>query len=201
MACADEWRAAGWLVDAPGRDLLDVADSSSVQSWFEKYDRLDLCVCNAGIIADGPLAKMAEARWDEVMEVNLTGAMRCARAAAKLMLRQRGGHIIFISSYSAYCPPAGQANYAAAKAALEGLAKSLAKELGGRGIRVNVVVPGFLDTKMTASVDPMVRQAALDKHVLNELNSPLRVARFIRFLDEEMLQTSGQVFHLDSRIL
>lgn len=200
-ACAEEWAAAGWRVDAPGREFLDVRDSESVSRWMEKYEKLDLCVCNAGITMDMPLARMDELAWDEVMGVNLTGAMRCARAAARLMLKQRSGHIVFISSYSAYHPPVGQVNYAAAKASLEGLALSLARELGGRGIRVNVIVPGFMETKMTEGLKQAVRQAALDQHVLGAYNTPARVARFIRFLDEEMLQTSGQIFNLDSRIM
>lgn len=201
LACAAVFGEAEWRVDFPGREQLDVCDLLSVENWFDRYASLDLCVCNAGITVDRPLMKMEEEAWDDVQAVNLKGAMRCARAAAKVMLKQRSGHIVFISSHSAYYPPAGQVNYAAAKAALEGLAKSLARELGGKGIRVNVIVPGFLQTKMTSSLTQTAKEKVLEKHVLGRLNTPECVARFMRFLHEEMPHTSGQVFHLDSRIV
>lgn len=202
MACAEEFRGAGWHVLPPGRIELDVADESAVEAYFkEQAGDLDLLVCNAGLTRDGLLARMSEENWDEALDVNLKGAFLCAKAAARGMMKRRGGQIVFISSFSAFHPPAGQANYAAAKAGLTGLTKSLAKELGSRGVRVNLIVPGFMDTKMTTSLGDEVKQAALAKHALGRLNEPERVARFIRFLHEELPHTSGQVFNLDSRIL
>lgn len=201
IALAGEFGEGGWDVLSPGRGEMDVSDSGSVDAYVKGAGDMDLMVCNAGATCDGVLAKMGEGDWDGVMDVNLRGAFYCARAVARGMVKRRGGHVVFVSSYSAFCPPVGQANYAAAKAGLEGLAKSLAKELGGRGVRVNVVVPGFLETRMTADVGDGVREVALERHVLGRFNEVGRVARFVRFLDKEMLATSGQVFHLDSRVV
>ncbi|SHI40865.1 3-oxoacyl-[acyl-carrier protein] reductase [Rubritalea squalenifaciens DSM 18772] len=201
-ACAEEFRAAGWEVLAPGRWELDVSDSGSVDAYFQEHGaELDLLVCNAGLTRDHLLARMSEEDWDQVMQVNLKGAFLCAKAAARGMIKRRSGQIVFISSYSAFHPPAGQASYAAAKAGLSGLTKSLAQELGGRGVRVNLVVPGFMETKMTAPLGEEVKQAALAKHALGRWNQPQRVARFIHFLQTELPETSGQTFNLDSRIL
>lgn len=192
---------AGLTVHSPGKDELDVRDELSVADYFSKIENLDLLVCNAGITDDHLLLKMSEPSWDNVMETNLKGAFLTAKAAAKIMIKQRIGHIVFISSYSAFHPPAGQANYAAAKAALTGLAMSLAQELGGRNIRVNVVVPGFMETKMTQDLSAVVRSATKQKHTLNEFNTAEATGKFLRCLHLEMEQTSGQVFNLDSRIL
>lgn len=200
-ACRERFEAAGWDVLAPGRAQLDVSCVDSINQFFAKAGYIDLLLCNAGMTDDALLAKMSESRWDRAQEVNLKGAFRCARAVSKQMLKRRAGHVVFMSSYSAFHPPAGQANYAAAKAGLVGLAKSLASEWGGRGVRVNVVVPGFLETKMTQPVSAAATEAALAKHVLGQFNEPDRVAKFIHFLEEEMPYTSGQVFNLDSRVL
>lgn len=200
-ACRELFEAAGWEVLAPGRALLDVSCGVSISAFFTTAGEIDLLLCNAGVTDDSLLVKMSEAQWDNALEVNLKGAFRCARAVSKNMLRRHAGHVVFVSSYSAFHPPAGQANYAAAKAGLVGLGKSLAAEWGVRGVRVNVVVPGFLETKMTQSVADTAREVALSKHVLGRFNQPQRVAKFIHFLEEEMPFTSGQVFNLDSRVL
>lgn len=194
---------AGMSVMSPGRDELDVADSSSVSEYFKSQGQLDLLVCNAGVIDDQMLSKMPEESWDAVINTNLKGAFLAARAAAKIMLKQRGrgGHIVFVSSYAAFHPSLGQSNYASAKAALAGLAKSMAKELGGRNIRVNVIVPGFMETKMTAALSDRVLEGVRAKHALPELNTPEKVGKFLKCLHLEMLCTSGQVFNLDSRII
>ena len=195
-ALADEGR-----VLLPGRGKLDVSDEASVQRYFSALERLDLLVCNAGVVEDKLLLKMSEASWEKALEVNLKGAFLCAQQAAKLMLKQRSGHILFIGSYSGFQPHLGQANYAAAKAALVGLMKSLAKELGGRGVRVNMIVPGWIETKMTAAVAEEKKQQVLAAHTLKALNTAQQVASFVKHLHREMSYTSGQVFHLDSRIL
>jgi NAD(P)-dependent dehydrogenase (short-subunit alcohol dehydrogenase family) len=192
-------RADGWTASAPGRAELDVTDPSSVARYFDGRSD-DLVVCAAGITRDIPLARMKPEDWDAVLEVNLTGAMRCARAALPTMVARGSGHIIFLSSYSALHPPVGQAAYAAAKSALIGLTRSLAREVGCHGVRVNCVLPGFLETKMTASVSAARREAVLNEHVLGRFNTPEQVARFIRCLHTDMPNTSGQVFQLDSRI-
>jgi len=201
QAVAGSLTEAGMAVHSPGRDELDVRDEVSVADYFSKIENLDLLVCNAGITDDHLLLKMSEQSWDAVMETNLKGAFLTAKAAAKIMIKQKRGHIVFISSYSAFHPPAGQANYAAAKAALTGLAKSLAQELGGRNIRVNVVVPGFMETKMTQELSEEVRSATQEKHTLSEFNTAEATGKFLRCLHLDMQHTSGQVFNLDSRIL
>ncbi len=192
-------QADGWDVSAPGRVELDVTKPSSVAGFFEgRAD--DLVVCAAGITRDMPLARMKPEDWSAVLDVNLSGAMRCARAALPAMVGRGEGHIIFLSSHSALHPPTGQAAYAAAKAALIGLTRSLAREAGSDGVRVNCLLPGFLETKMTASVSAQRRAAVLADHVLGRYNTPVQVARFVRFLHTDMPNTSGQVFQLDSRI-
>ena len=144
-ALAWAFAAAGDEVRAPGRNELDVASPEGVEAWFRALPRCDVLVNNAGIVRDRALARMTEAEWDEVLQTNLRGAMRCSRAVLPLMLRHGGGHIVQIGSFSALSGPAGQANYAAAKAALIGFGKSLALETGSRNIRVNTVLPGFLE--------------------------------------------------------
>jgi len=203
QAMTESLTEVGMAVHSPGKGELDVRDEVSVADYFSTIENLDLLVCNAGITDDHLLLKMPEQSWDAVIEANLKGAFLAARAAAKVMMKQRprGGHIVFISSYSAFHPPAGQANYAAAKAALIGLAKSLAQEAGGRNIRVNVVVPGFMETKMTKDLSEEVRYATKQKHTLSEFNTAGATGKFLRCLHLEMEQTSGQVFNLDSRIL
>jgi 3-oxoacyl-[acyl-carrier protein] reductase len=198
-ALAAAFTAAGHSVLAPGRAELDVAEPDSVRRYFRSHPPA-LLVCNAGVIRDAPLARLSEAAWDEVVAVNLRGAARCAAAAAPAMLRAGTGHIVFISSRSALHPPAGQAAYAAAKAGLFGLARSLARELGPAGIRVNTVLPGFLDTPMTARLPPARRDEVLREHVLGRPNTPAAVAAFIAHLHDHLPHTSGQVFQLDSRI-
>lgn len=192
---------AGMRVLAPGSSELDVSDGSAVKNYFATSGAVDLLVCNAGVTNDQPLARMSETSWDEVMNVNLKGALLSAREVSRGMIKRRSGHIILISSYSAIHPPAGQANYAAAKAALIGMMKSMAQELGPRNIRVNVVLPGFLETPMTDVLPESVKEVSLSRHVLGRFNTPSAVGDFIRFLHLQMSHTSGQVFNLDSRVL
>ena len=194
-------KSAGVDVLSPGRGDLNVADAASVRDYFHQLDYIDLLVCNAGAILDKPLARMSASDWDQVMQVNLKGAFLCAREVSRSMMKRRSGHIIFISSFSAIHPPAGQANYAAAKSALLGVMKSMAQELGARNVRVNAILPGFLETKMTDNLSDEVKQAALQKHTLGRFNTPEAVAEFITHLHQRMLHTSGQVFNLDSRIV
>lgn len=200
-ACVTEFAHAGWKVCAPSRSQMDVSSSDSVDHYVATLGKLDLFIANAGLCADSLLGKMDIEDWQRVIEVNLTGAFRCVRAVSAGMIKERAGHIVLIASYSALNPPVGQSNYAAAKAGLIGMAKSLAAEFGKRNVRVNVVVPGFLQTKMTEDLADSVHQSARSKHVLGRFNEVQKVAAFIRFLDQEMIHTSGQVFNLDSRIL
>lgn len=198
-ALATAFTAAGHPVLSPGRRELDVTDGNAVREFFQAHPP-ELLICNAGLTRDTPLARLGEAAWDEVMAVNLRGAAACAAAASRAMLRSRQGHIVFVSSHSALHPPAGQAAYAAAKAGLLGLAKSLARELGPAGIRVNTILPGFLDSPMTAGLSTERRDQVRRDHVLDRFNTAEAVADFLVHLHDHLPHTSGQVFQLDSRI-
>jgi len=192
------FRDQGAEVYAPGRGELDVTDTESVTGYIARLRRVDVLVNNAGVTADRPLVRMTEDEWQRVIDVNLSGAMRCAQAVARGMIKRRSGVIINVASYSAIMPPFGQANYAAAKAGLIGLTKSLAKELGSRNVRVNAVLPGFLATKMTAGLSDEAVAGVMNDHALGRLNTVDDAARFIVFL-ATMENISGQVFQLDSR--
>ncbi len=191
--------ADGWTVHAPGKAVLDVTSSTSVNAFFAPLQRLDLLINNAGLIDDALIAKMSEEQWDRVLAVNLDGAFRCSRAALRLMVPQGAGHILNIGSFSALSGPAGQAAYAAAKAGLIGLTRSLALEHGPHNLRCNCVLPGFLETKMTRAVLDKRRPEVLASHALGRLNTTTEAARFITQLDS-FTHISGQVFQLDSRV-
>ena len=214
-ALVNEFVAHGWHVMAGARTLvpsshpqivpvpLDVTNpdqiDQAIATTVERFQRLDLLINNAGLTADAPLAQLSEDDWDRVLDVNLNGAFRCARAVARQMLRQRDGHIINLSSHAARRGPRGQANYAAAKAGLVGLTQSLAKELGSRNVRVNAIFPGVLPTNMTAQLSAEQLTAFAEANALGRINSVEEVARFIAFLATTQ-NISGQVFALDSRM-
>ena len=190
--------ADAFQVDSPGRKELDVTRSESVHDYFSGRE-IDLLICNAGITRDHHLARLTEKDWNEVIEVNLKGVIRCVDAAHDTMKGRGGGSIVLISSHSAQHPPVGQTAYATAKAALLGLTTDLARELGTDNIRVNAILPGFLETKMTAKVSDERKQAVVDEHALKRLNTCREVTAFIRTLHRELIHTSGQIFQLDSR--
>ncbi|MDQ3119812.1 MAG: SDR family oxidoreductase [Verrucomicrobiota bacterium] len=192
-------RALGIEVHAPGRDLLDVTSSESARAFFAELERIDLLINNAGTRRDVLCAKMTEEDWDAVQNVNLRGAFLCSQAASLKMIKQRSGHIINIGSFSARFGNFGQTNYAAAKAGLIGLTQSLARELGKRNVRVNCVLPGFLETKFTSNVPADAKERIRRTHELGRFNTTEAAARFVAFLDT-MPFVSGQIFQLDSRI-
>jgi 3-oxoacyl-[acyl-carrier protein] reductase len=170
-----------------------------VDCLLQRWGRLDVLVNNAGIAADASVPQMPEADWDRVLEVNLKGAFLCCRAALRPMLKQRDGHILNISSFAARAGTRGQANYAAAKAGLIGLAESLAREVGARNVRVNTVLPGVLPTPMTSGLKPEILDQFTRANTLQRLNTIDEVARFVVFL-AGTANISGQIFQLDSRI-
>ncbi len=196
-----ELESQGWQVHAPSHAEMDVTDAEAVQQRIGPLRRLDLLVHAAGITRDDLMLKLSAADFEEVLQVNLKGAFLCSQAALKLMVRQREGHILHIGSFSALSGPAGQANYAAAKAGLIGLTQSIAAEYGPRGIRANCVLPGFLDTPMTRHLleNEAQRARVLAAHCLGRLNTVEDAARFIAFL-QSLNSISGQVFQLDSRL-
>jgi 3-oxoacyl-[acyl-carrier protein] reductase len=199
LAIIAELRQHDVQVLTPGREQLDVTNEQSVTAFFNSLDRVDLLINNAGARHDALCAAMTEREWNDVLAVNLTGAFLCSRAAAVLMLRQRSGHIVNIGSFSARAGTLGQANYAAAKAALIGLTTSMARELGRRNVRVNCVSPGFIQTKFVADMSAEVVEQTRQLHELGRFNTVEDAAKFIVFIDS-LQHTSGQVFQLGSRI-
>jgi 3-oxoacyl-[acyl-carrier protein] reductase len=197
-AIAKALASPDWKTESPSRAELDVSDGISIDRYFENRE-VDLLVCSAGITRDAPLVKMTESAWDETWLVNYQGSLKCAEAVLPDMITRGSGHIVFISSYSAVHPPSGQANYAASKAALIGLTTDLASRHGPHNIRVNTILPGFLETRMTESLTEKRTAKIRADHTLGRFNTCHRVASFVRFLHHELPHTSGQVFQLDSR--
>ena len=180
----------------------NVADSSDadrlIRETVAAFGRVDILVNNAGITRDGLLIRMKDDDWKKVLEVNLTGTFNCLRAAARQMMKQRSGRIINIGSVVGVMGNAGQANYSASKAGVIGLTKSAAKELAARGITVNAVAPGYIETEMTAALPEDVRKAYLDIIPLKRAGSPEDVARVVAFLaSDDAAYVTGQVVHVD----
>ncbi len=167
--------------------IANVNDSASVDLAFTQAEQLlgrtiDVVVANAGITRDTLLMRMSDEDFSDVLDTNLTGAFRCARRAAKGMIRARHGRIILVSSIVGLYGAPGQSNYAASKAALVGLARSITRELGGRGITANVVAPGFIETEMTAALPDERRKAYLSAIPAGRFAQPQEVADAVVFL-------------------
>ncbi len=194
----DSLTEAGFEVLRPGRAELDVQSASSITDYFRSIEPLTLLINNAGMAGDGLFLKQSPEDWSQVIDTHLRGSFLCAREAASRMIRNREGHIIQIGSYAAHHPAIGQTAYAAAKAGMEGFTRSLASELGSRNIKVNCVLPGFLETRMTAPLTEKTKRTALERHRLDRFNTVEEASRFITFLATTS-HISGQVFQLDSR--
>jgi len=182
-------------------EKVDVADSTGVSSWvegvFEKYGQIDVLVNNAGITRDSLIMRMKEADWDAVIGVNLKSAFNCIKAVSKIMVKQRSGRIINLASVVGVMGNPGQANYVASKAGMIGLTKTVAKELGARGITVNAVAPGFIETDMTEVLSDKVREAMLSMIPLQRAGTPQDVADTITFLaSDRAAYITGQVIHV-----
>jgi 3-oxoacyl-[acyl-carrier protein] reductase len=174
--------------------------TTAVEKLVEDWGRLDVLINNAGVTADGSVATLSVEDWQRVLDVNLKGAFHCIQAVLPaMMLQQRDGHIINISSFAAKNGHAGQPNYVAAKAGLIGLTQSMAREAGKRNVRVNAIFPGVLDTPMTAGLTPEQRKELTLWNVLGRSTTLEEVAAFVLHL-AGMKNVSGQVFQLDSRV-
>lgn len=193
------------IADTGGRAIglrVNVASENEVTVFFKKIvdetGRIDVLVNNAGITRDGLLVRMKEKDWDDVIDTNLKGAFNCMKIAGKTMMKQRYGRIINITSVVGVIGNPGQANYVASKAGLIGLTKAVAKELASRGITVNAVAPGYVETDMTASLSDKARDALIDRIPLGRVGKPEDVAAVVAFLASESAgYLTGQVIHVN----
>jgi len=178
-----ELENVGRRVDITAADV-SVADGSGalIETAMSTFGRIDVLINNAGITRDTLVMRMGEDDWDAVLNTNLKGAFLCAKAAIRPMIRQRSGRIVNMTSVVGLVGNAGQANYASAKAGLVGLTKSLAKEVGSRGITVNAVAPGFIETRLTAAIPVIIRQAGRRLAALGQGGEPRDVAEVLTFL-------------------
>ena len=177
---------------------LDVTDSESVagvaRATLDRFGRIDVLVNNAGIVRDQLLVRMKQSEWDAVVATNLTAAFICCQSVLRPMLKQRSGRIINIGSVVGQSGNPGQANYAASKAGLIGFSRSLAQEVASRGITVNVVAPGMIDTDMTAALDQRARDALRARIPMGRLGAPEDVGAAVCFLaSDEASYITGQV--------
>lgn len=190
---------AGGRAEAVQCNVSDYARAEELMKYvIGKYKRIDILVNNAGITRDNLLMKMSEAEFDEVLNTNLKGAFNCTKHVSRQMLKQKGGRIINLSSVSGVMGNAGQANYCASKAGVIGLTKSVARELGSRGITVNAIAPGFIDTEMTAVLPEDVKKAMGDQIPLKRFGRTEDVAEAAVFLaSDRAAYITGQVLCVD----
>jgi 3-oxoacyl-[acyl-carrier protein] reductase len=182
--------------------IMDVTDSESVNSAIasieKKFGRIDVLVANAGITKDGLVMRMSDADFDSVIDTNLNGAFRVARACTRGMMKQKSGRMIFIGSVVGMLGSAGQVNYAATKSGLIGMARSFARELGSRGITANVVAPGFVDTDMTAVLEENRKAEIVAAVPLGRFCTADEIAGVVAFLaSPEAAYISGAVIPVD----
>ncbi|MFN0153481.1 MAG: 3-oxoacyl-[acyl-carrier-protein] reductase [Gaiella sp.] len=191
--------AAALATEIGGRAVqADVSDPASAASLVESAGDIDILVNNAGLTRDGLLARMPDEDWDTVIQTNLSSVFYTCRAVARPMMKKRGGAIVNVSSIVGVHGNAGQTNYAASKAGIIGFTKSLARELGSRGVRANVVAPGYVKTQLTDVLPEEAQQAMLQNTPLARLGEPADIAGAVRFLcSDEAAFVTGAVLLVD----
>jgi len=192
-------QAHGGQAIAVQADVSDMAQAEAlIEAARQTFGRVDILVNNAGTTRDTLIMRMSEEDWDTVLDTNLKGAFNCIKAAARPMMRQKYGRIVNISSVSGLAGNPGQANYAAAKAGLIGLTKTVAKELGSRNITCNAIAPGYVPTDLTASLPPELVQQAIERTPLGRAGTPEDMAAAVAFLvSDEASFITGQVLAVD----
>lgn len=186
--------AAAFKFDVSNKDEA----AKGIEEIIAKFGRIDILVNNAGITRDGLFMRMSDENWDAVINTNLSSAFYVSQPVVKVMMKQRSGAIVNMSSVVGVSGNAGQANYSAAKAGLIGLTKTLAKELGSRGIRVNAVAPGFINTDMTKDLDT---SKFTDFIPLKRLGEPEDIAKAVKFLAVDAEYVTGQVLEVDGGLI
>ena len=195
----DHIRSNGGEAIAVQGDVSVVAEAQALIDTAKKtFNRIDILVNNAGTTRDTLLVRMSEDDWDVVIDTNLKGTFNCIKAVSRQMMRQRYGRIVIITSVAGIAGNAGQANYASAKAGLIGLTKTVAKELGGRGITCNAVAPGLVPTDLTASVPEDLAKLAIERTPLGRTGTPEDMAAAVAFLaSDEASFITGQILAVD----
>lgn len=203
QAVVDEILAMGGEAMALGVDVSVAADVDGlVTASIAAYGQIDILVNNAGITRDALLVRMSEDAWDAVIDTNLKGAWLCLKAVARPMMKQRSGAIVNVSSIMGLTGSAGQTNYSASKAGLIGLTKAAARELAPRGIRVNAVAPGWVETAMTADLTDEFKQQSLARIPLGRLGTPEDIAAAVRFLcGDDAAYVTGQTLTVDGGLI
>ncbi|MBA2849713.1 3-oxoacyl-[acyl-carrier-protein] reductase [Thermosulfuriphilus ammonigenes] len=196
---AEAIRVAGGQAEVLVFDVSDFkATEEALKEVLSKEGQVDILVNNAGLTRDGLLMRLKEEDWDRVLGVNLKGAFNCCRVVVPAMLKRRRGRIINISSVVGVSGNVGQTNYAASKAGLIGFSKSLAREVASRGVTVNVVAPGFIETDMTAALPEKIRKDLLAQIPVGRYGRPEEVAAVVSFLaSDEAAYITGQVIHIN----
>ena len=195
----NEITANGGMAESMQCSVSDFEKSKEmIDGIVKKYGRLDILVNNAGITKDNLIMKMSEEEFDKVIEVNLKGAFNCMKHVSRIMLKQRYGHIINMSSVSGVMGNAGQVNYCASKAGIIGMTKSLARELGSRGITVNAIAPGFIETEMTDVLSEDVKENLLGSIPLKRMGQTKDIAETVAFLaSDKAAYITGQTISVD----